>query len=34
LKELGSNAECKARELYKVEEDDKNAMDQVMALSR
>jgi hypothetical protein len=29
LKELGSNAECKARELYKAEEDDKNAMDQV-----
>ncbi len=28
LKELGSNAERKARELYKVEEDDKNVMDQ------
>ncbi len=28
MKELGSNAEGKARELYGVEEDDKNAMDQ------
>ncbi len=28
LKELGSDAECEARELYKVEEDDKNTMDQ------
>jgi hypothetical protein len=28
LKELGSNAEHEARELYKAEENDKNAMDQ------
>ncbi len=29
MKELGSNAECEARELYEAEEDNKNAMDQV-----
>jgi hypothetical protein len=29
LKELGSNAEPEARELYEAKEDNKNAMDQV-----
>jgi hypothetical protein len=34
LKELGSNAECKARELYKAEEDNKTLWIRSMAPSR